>query len=104
MGGPQLSWRDAAEQEYFAIVAWYAEASGPTLASRFVDAVDETSALILAYPHAGSQRFDISPQGSTLLFRRTGRFPYLLFYLLHEDRIEIVRLLHERRDIPQILI
>ena len=31
------------------------------------------------------------------------RFPYLIFYVPHDDSIDIWRVLHSRRDIPSTL-
>jgi toxin ParE1/3/4 len=34
---------------------------------------------------------------------RVGRFPYFAFYVEHEDRIDVWRVLDRRRDIPASL-
>jgi len=34
---------------------------------------------------------------------RLRRFPYLVFYLTHPTHVDVVRVLHEARDIPAVL-
>ncbi|WP_394358289.1 hypothetical protein [Leucobacter tenebrionis] len=38
-----------------------------------------------------------------LRHRATPGFPYLMLYREQTDRIEIIRLLHARRDIPSLI-
>lgn len=54
-------------------------------------------------PALGSQRYSTFLGNDGLRHRSMSRFPYLTFYRERDDRVEIVRVLHERRDIPSVI-
>ncbi|MGJ0202880.1 type II toxin-antitoxin system RelE/ParE family toxin [Leucobacter sp. gxy201] len=105
MSTPTLNWTDQARLEYLSAVAWYAEHSSNDIADRFIDAMAEASHRIVDYPALGSDAYSKALPGAVLRFCKARDFPYLLFYIeiADESRIEVLRVLHERRDIPQHL-
>jgi toxin ParE1/3/4 len=58
---------------------------------------------IARFPGAGSVRYATPLLIEGLRFVIVERFPYLMFYLDREDRIEVLRVLHQHRDMPAIL-
>ena len=81
----------------------YLDEGGEDLAERFVDAVDVGIRHIAAQPGSGSPRYAVELQVAGLRSWRLKKFPYLLVYFDSGDHIELVRVLHERRDIAESL-
>jgi len=84
-----------------AAIAFYLEDGGAAAALGFVDAVEQ------AFVHIGSQAASGSPRYAHELNLPGLRswplstYPYLVFYVVQETRIDVWRVLHGRRDIPQ---
>jgi toxin ParE1/3/4 len=55
------------------------------------------------FPATGSKRYHTGKKGDALRFWLLDQFPYALFYFDRPDTIDIVRMLHQARDIPQHL-
>ena len=66
----------------------------------FIDALENGINHITRSPNAGSLRFAYELGIPELRARGLRRFPYVIFYVLLGDRIEVWRVLHTRRDIP----
>lgn len=54
----------------------------------------------VAYPGAVSLRYAYELDLPGLRAHRVKEYPYLMFYLEREDRIDVWRVLHVRNDIP----
>lgn len=67
---------------------------------RFADAIQVVYRQIADTPKLGSPGYAHRLNIPDLRTRKLARFPYLVFYLEHEDRIDVVRILHNARDIP----
>ncbi|MDE0423122.1 MAG: type II toxin-antitoxin system RelE/ParE family toxin [Gammaproteobacteria bacterium] len=52
------------------------------------------------HPAVGSPRYAHELGVPGLRSRSTGRFPYLIFYVDHEEEVDVWRVLHAARDIP----
>ena len=72
----------------------------PEVAPALVSAVEATLASIGNTPAIGSARYARLLDIPELRFRKTRRFPYLVFYIEGPRVIAILRVLHESRDIP----
>jgi toxin ParE1/3/4 len=83
----------AAELDAEEIWFWIA-AESPRIAKRMLDRFDEAAERYAASPRTGQPRSELSPGLRSFLVR-----PYLLFYREIRGGIEIVRVLHGRRDI-----
>ena len=73
---------------------------------RFVDAVEETAALLLEFPYLGSPRTFVDvPIRELRVFPVKGFNMYLIYYqpLASSDGIEVVRVLHHRRNAQTLL-
>jgi toxin ParE1/3/4 len=78
----------------------YLGEAGAQVALRFVDAVERAVGQIGRSPHAGSLRFSYELEIPGLRVRPVARFPYLVFYVVGNEVVEVWRILHSRRDIP----
>ena len=86
----------SAESDVIAI-AGHIAADNPAAAERWVDELDETLALIAAFPLSG-ERVDHLAAG----LRRHCYGSYLLFYRPLDDGIELRRVLHGARRIEDL--
>lgn len=82
--------------------AYYQSEAGSEIALKFLVALDRAVGQVVAKPLIGAQRW---PQRGAIELRswRIRGFPYILFYVLQPDRIDVVRVLHMSRDIPATL-
>ncbi|MGK2741786.1 type II toxin-antitoxin system RelE/ParE family toxin [Tepidicaulis sp. LMO-SS28] len=72
----------------------YIAENDPVAADRVLDLLDETSRKLLAHPELGPARDDIRPGLRYVIVE-----PYLMLYRILETDIEIVRVVHGRRDL-----
>jgi toxin ParE1/3/4 len=84
-------------------VDYYTDEGGEAVANRFLEELESTYVLIQASPGAGSPRYEHELGIENVRNRRLRRYPYLVFYAERPDRIDILRVLHARRDIPAYL-
>lgn len=76
----------------------------PRAASALAVAFEATVTAIGKAPAAGSPRYAQLLDVEGLRHRKISRFPYLVFYVEGPAAIAIVRVLHEGRDIPSVLV
>ena len=91
--------RIAAERDVDAIADHYAFEAGEDLAQAFAEALQASYRAISERPRTGSPRFSHEYDIPGLRSRRLGRFPYFVFYVEHDDHIDIWRVIHVQRDI-----
>jgi toxin ParE1/3/4 len=60
--------------------------------------IERVTALLRERPHVGRPRDDIYAGVRSILVH-----PYAIYYRVHDDKIEIVRILHQRRDVRKAL-
>jgi toxin ParE1/3/4 len=91
--------REAADTDIDQALAYYT-GHAPDLAPALLDALEAAFKAIAGRPTAGSPRFahELDLQG--LRGWIVKRFPYIVFYIEHEASIDVLRVLHQRRDIP----
>lgn len=70
------------------------------VALRFIDALEAAYEHIRRAPATGSPHYAHELNLPGLRFWGCKRYPYLVFYVEHADRVEVWRVLHARRDIP----
>ncbi len=99
----QAQLRAAAERDVEDAVVYYRDEAGPQIALDFLDALEVAIAHLCDYPLSGSLRFAFELEIPDLRSWTLQRFPYLVFYVPDDDRIDIWRVLHARRDIPAFL-
>ena len=87
-------WSPAAEIDLKAIWRYYAETASVEVADRIYRKLVEGALSAAEQPLAGRSRDDLVPG-----LRAAIVHPWLVFYRAASDRVEIVRLLHGRRDL-----
>lgn len=84
-------------------VDYYLDEASVDVALSFLDALER------AYKHLGRRAATGSPRYAReldipgLRFWPLRRFPYLVFYVERRDSVDVWRVLHARRDIPESL-
>lgn len=74
--------------------------AGALVAGEFVDALEQAVRHITRSPNSGTLRFAYELGIPELRAWGVKRFPYAIFYIPKDDRIDIWRVLHIRRDVP----
>lgn len=77
----------------------YRQEAGEQIALDFIDAVERGLARISRSPHVGSLRFAYELAIPDLRAWPLQRFPYVVFYVVADDEIDVWRI-HSRRDLP----
>ncbi|MCC5950508.1 MAG: type II toxin-antitoxin system RelE/ParE family toxin [Acidimicrobiia bacterium] len=95
--------RAVAEHDIEEAVAYYRSEAGPGTALDFIDALEAATTHLCDDPLIGLLRFAFELDIPDLRSWPLQRFPYLVFYVPDDDRIDIWRVLHARRDIPSFL-
>jgi len=98
-----VRFRARAASDVDAAVDHYQREAGEAVALDFIDAVEQCVRRIRTSPHLGSLRFSYELDIPELRVIGTQRFPYLVSYVPDDDSIDIWRVLHSRRDIPNTL-
>ena len=70
------------------------------VALSFIDALEQGVNLITRSPNAGSSKFAYELGIPELRAWVLKRFPYVIFYVPHDDQVDIWRALHTRRHLP----
>lgn len=93
-----LLWSPAALQDLVDIWAYFAKLASPEFADDLLAEIRDAEGLIAEDPRGWRERME--------LLRGIRAFPihpYTIFYRISDDIPEIVRVLHERRDITRLL-
>lgn len=92
-----------AKSDVLEITDYYAEIS-TELAERFVSELETTLHGLCLQPGVGSRRYAHFLADQSLRVWQLDRFPFLLFYRIDGTWIEVLRVLHERRDLSANMI
>ncbi len=95
--------RERADQDVDAAIAYYAK-EAPHVVDELIDALETAYNAISDAPKIGSPRYGISLDIPGLRFKLVERFPYAIFYIEHTRYIDVIRVLHQQRDIPTLLL
>jgi len=95
--------RRLAADDIDAALDYYRGEAGQAVAMRMVDAVERALTHVARHPHHGSLRLGYELGVPELRTWPVPRFPYLIFYVERDTRIDVWRVLHTRRDIPAAL-
>ncbi len=99
----QARLRALAANDIDAAVTYYRNEAGQQIALDFVDALEAAITHLRQHPLTGSLRFAYELEIPELRSWPLRKFPYLIFYVPEDDRIDIWRVLHAQRDIPAYL-
>jgi toxin ParE1/3/4 len=101
---PTVLWTPQAREDFLDIYRTIG-LDNPGAAERFYFAMEARTKRLASQPRIGPRRPEIRPQARVLVER-----PYLILYETHPDtddgpitEVEIVRILHGRRDLPSLL-
>ena len=76
----------------------------PARANRFLEAVDQTIQAVSQMPGIGSRRYAHIPLMPGMRMVKVKQFErYLLFYLERNEFIDIIRIVHSARNLPEAL-
>ena len=84
-------------------VTHYRKEAGAQVALDFVDELEAAIDHLRQHPHTGSLRFGTELEIPGLRCWSLRKFPYLVFYMPEDKRVDIWRVLHARRDVPALL-
>lgn len=92
--------RTKAREDVEAALDHYVSEAGPDVGLAFIDALEMAYAFIAETPGAGSPRWSHDLNLPGLRTVRLKDFPWLAFYIEQDTHIDVWRVLHAKRDIP----
>ncbi len=93
--------REQANRDVDEIIAYYMGEGAAHAALGFIDALEHAYTHIGSRPGTGSPRYAHELNLPGLRTWSLTGYPYLVFYALRPDHVDIWRVLHEQRDIPE---
>jgi len=94
----RVAWSSGAEKDLLQIWNYLAREASIENANRQIEKIRQLSRLLSEQPQAGRLRNSLI-RG----IRSIATPPYVLFYRLSDDAVQIVRVVHGKRDIEAIL-
>jgi toxin ParE1/3/4 len=93
--------RERAERDVDEAIDYHSSEDTPEAAFGFIDALEQAYRHIGGYPDTGSSRYagELNLPGPR--FWRLKKYPHLVFYVERSNHIDVWRVLHGMRDIPQ---
>lgn len=95
--------RRRADEDIEGAIAIYLTEAGPVITADFIERFEEALTKISRNPAAGSPRHGHGLHITGLRHWPMRKFPYLIFYLEKDTRIELARVLHGSLDLPSWL-
>ncbi len=95
--------RESAELDVEAAIDYYVGEGAAHAAYDFIDSLQEAYRHLSLNPMTGSPRYAHELNIPGLRFWPVTRFPYLIFYVEADDRLDVWRVLHSSRDMPPTL-
>lgn len=92
-----LVWSSRAKQDLRDIWRYYARIASPDIADRMVRDIAEGAERLTENPLPGRARNELREGLRSLLVH-----PHTLFYCIRDDEAQVIRVLHERRDFPNL--
>jgi toxin ParE1/3/4 len=96
----KLHIRPSASADLAETLEYYTECSSG-LPDAFLEQLDIALTLLLERPNIGSRRFSHFFPSINLRTWSLDRFPFRIFYMVDDDTLHILRVLHERRNISE---
>jgi toxin ParE1/3/4 len=97
---PRIVLRQKARRDIQDTARHYITEQANAAADGFVDALERSFSHIAKHPASGSPRYSDLLEIPYLRAWPVPKFPFLIFYIAHKDRMDIWRVLHGQRDIP----
>ena len=95
--------RVLANQDIENVIGYYLSEHAEQAALGFIDALENAYKHISRHPASGMPRYAHELGLPGLLCWPMKRYPYLVFYVERHDHIDVWRVLHGMRDIPESL-
>ena len=92
--------RAAAAVDVEKAVDHYVAEAGEDIALGFIDAYEKAIARLARHPSSGSSRYAHIVEIVGLRCLALARYPFLIFYVAGDERIDVWRVLHAQSDIP----
>jgi toxin ParE1/3/4 len=70
----------------------------PAVAERYANEFYDKGKALAQFPEIGRSRPEIAPHLRSTLVK-----PYVIFYRIHDDEVQILRILHGRQDLRSIM-
>ena len=93
--------RELANRDADDAIAHYLREAGGEVALGFVDALERAYRHISRHPASGSSRYAVELNLPGLRSWPLERFPHIVFYVETKECIDVWRVLHSARDIPE---
>lgn len=100
MSGKRVVLRERANRDAEEAVDHYLLEAGERAALAFIDALERACDHVARPPATGSTRHAHELDLPGLRSWPLRGYPYLVFYVERDDRVDVWRLLHAQRDIP----
>ena len=94
---PRVVWSPAADRDLLDIWAYYARVASPETADNLLREIDRVGEGIRENPLLSRQRDELLPG-----LRSVAARPHVIFFRIRGGALEVVRVLHGRRDFPAI--
>jgi toxin ParE1/3/4 len=94
----RLVWAPKAKQDLRNIWDYFARVASADIADKILHEIDQRAAHLSARPYLGRPRDEIMPGLRGVLVQ-----PHTVFYRVTDTAVEILRILHERRDFTAVL-
>lgn len=101
MAAKPVAPRAQAARDVDAAIEHYLEESAVEAALGFIDALERAYTHLGLHPATGSPRYGHALGLPGLRSWPLTGYPFLVFYVERDDQIDVWRVLHTRRDIPQ---
>ncbi len=94
------------ESDLDRIWSWLAlEQKAPEAADHVRDAIEESFHLLASHPNIGTFRWKNQPELADVRMLVVPRYPnYLVFYRDRPDAVQIIAVIHGKRDLPSRLL
>lgn len=93
--------RELANRDVESAIDYYLSENAEQAALGFIDALEKAYTHISRHPATGSSRYAHELDLPGLRFWPLPRYPHLVFYVEQENHIDVWRVLHGQRDIPE---
>ena len=103
MTGRRLRRHSLADKDIIDAIDFYNDAMAYQASTRFLNAIEKALRFILAFPKAGSSRLGEMVGLKQLKTWSLTKFPFLIVYFVENEEIDVVRLIHQKRDFSEPL-
>ena len=93
----RVVWSPEADRDLLDIWAYYARVASPEIADNLLREIDRVGEGIGENPLLSRQRDELLPGLRSVIVR-----PHVIFFRIRDSVVEVIRVLHGRRDFPAI--